>query len=108
MIASFSELEAFSPHRNLVGAVLGGIFFVLGWDQPRRGLAVQRKASPQDYAASGLERLPASPSQRAWREQIAVNRRTRINHWSQGSRVRPIGPSAASRLENSRIKKSEQ
>jgi uncharacterized membrane protein YeaQ/YmgE (transglycosylase-associated protein family) len=37
MIANFSELEAFGPHRDLVGAVLGGIFFVLGWDQPRRG-----------------------------------------------------------------------
>ena len=35
-IAGFSELEAFGPHRDLLGTLLGGIFFVLGWDQLRR------------------------------------------------------------------------
>lgn len=36
MMTNFSELEAFGPHRDPLGAALEGIFFVLGWDQLRR------------------------------------------------------------------------
>jgi hypothetical protein len=36
MIANFSELEAFGPYRDPLGAALGGIFFVLGRDQMQR------------------------------------------------------------------------
>jgi uncharacterized membrane protein YeaQ/YmgE (transglycosylase-associated protein family) len=35
-IASFLELAAFDPYRNPAGAVLGAVFFVLGWDQMLR------------------------------------------------------------------------